>query len=34
MKIEEVPQDKKQFKDGDKAPKKLMYVTNQDGSYT
>ncbi len=34
MKINEVPQDKKNFKDGDKAPKKVMYVTNQDGSYT
>jgi hypothetical protein len=34
MNINEVPQDKKNFKDGDKAPKKVMYVTTQDGSYT
>lgn len=34
MNIHEVPQEKKQFKDGDKAPKKVMYVTNEDGSYT
>lgn len=34
MKLEEVPQQKKNFKDGDKAPKKVLYVTNQDGSYT
>lgn len=34
MNIHEVPQDKKEFKDGDKAPKKVMYVTQADGSYT
>lgn len=34
MRIEDVPQDKKEFRDGDKAPKKVMYVTQQDGSYT
>jgi hypothetical protein len=34
MNINEVPQDKKGFKDGDKAPKKVMYVTHEDGSYT
>lgn len=34
MNINEVPQDKKDFKDGDKAPKKVMYVTQSDGSYT
>jgi len=34
MKLDEVPQQKKDFKDGDKAPKKVLYVTNPDGSYT
>lgn len=34
MNINEVPQDKKNFSDGDKAPKKVMYVTNADGTYT
>lgn len=34
MNINEVPQDKKQFKDGEKSPKKMMYATNSDGSYT
>ncbi len=34
MRIEDVPQDKKEFRDGDKAPKKVMYVTKADGSYT
>ena len=34
MNLNEVPQHKKQFKDGDKAPKKVLYVTNQDGNYT
>jgi len=34
MKLDEVPQEKKDFKDGDKAPKKVLYVTNSDGSYT
>lgn len=34
MKIDEVPQDKKDFKDGEKAPKKVMYATNVDGTYT
>lgn len=34
MRIEDVPQDKKEFRDGDKAPKKVMYVTQGDGSYT
>ncbi len=34
MQIQDVPQDKKDFKDGHQAPKKLMYVTRSDGSYT
>ena len=34
MNIHDVPQDKKEFKDGEKAPKKVMYVTHQDGTYT
>lgn len=34
MKIEDVPQDKKNFKDGENAPKKVMYVTSADGAYT
>lgn len=34
MNINDVPQDKKDFKDGAKAPKKVMYVTHQDGTYT
>jgi hypothetical protein len=34
MKLEEVPQEKKNFKDGHKAPRKVLYVTNRDGSYT
>lgn len=33
MNIEEVPQDKKNFLDGDKAPKKVMYVTSKEGRY-
>ncbi len=31
MNIDEVPQDKKNFLDGNKAPKKVMYVTSKDG---
>ncbi|MEZ5045426.1 MAG: hypothetical protein R2831_00355 [Chitinophagaceae bacterium] len=34
MKINEIPQDQKQFKDGHNAPKKVMYVTQEDGTYT
>ncbi|QLH47919.1 MAG: hypothetical protein HWD58_21365 [Bacteroidota bacterium] len=34
MQLKDVPQDKKDFKDGHQAPKKLMYVTRSDGSYT
>jgi hypothetical protein len=34
MQLDEVPQDKKTFEDGDKAPRKLIYVTAKDGSYT
>ena len=34
MNIHDVPQDKKDFKDGAKAPKKVMYVTHEDGTYT
>ena len=34
MKLEEVPQEKKNFKDGHNAPKKVLYVTDRDGSYT
>lgn len=34
MHIDEVPQDKKAFRDGEKAPKKVMYVTQHDGHYT
>ncbi len=34
MKLEEVPQEKKNFKDGDKAPQKVLYVTDNLGSYT
>ncbi len=34
MHIDEVPQDKKAFRDGEKAPKKVMYVTQKDGHYT
>lgn len=34
MNLEEVPQHKKQFKDGGQAPKRVLYVTNTDGSYT
>ena len=34
MNIEDVPQDLKDFKDGNKAPKKVMYVTTKDGQYT
>ena len=34
MNIEDVPQDLKDFRDGNKAPKKVMYVTTQDGQYT
>jgi hypothetical protein len=34
MNINEVPQDKKNFKDGVNAPKKVMYVTSDDGQYT
>ncbi|MBK7763218.1 MAG: hypothetical protein IPI46_07565 [Bacteroidetes bacterium] len=33
MHLEEVPQDKKKFKDGENAPKKVLYVTHADGSY-
>ncbi len=33
MKISEVPQDSKKFKDGANAPKKVMYVTLDDGQY-
>ena len=33
MNSNQVPQQKKNFKDGDKAPKKVLYVTNADGSY-
>lgn len=33
MKINEVPQDSKNFKDGANAPKKVMYVTSDDGQY-
>ena len=34
MHINEVPQDKKNFRDGGNAPKKVMYVTADDGQYT
>lgn len=34
MHLNEVPQDKKKFKDGGNAPKKVLYVTNADGNYT
>lgn len=34
MNLDEVPQHKKQFKDGGQAPKRVLYVTNPDGSYT
>lgn len=34
MNINEVPQDKKQFRDGANAPKKVMYVTTDEGTYT
>ncbi|MBK7689696.1 MAG: hypothetical protein IPJ31_00750 [Bacteroidetes bacterium] len=34
MNINEVPQDKKQFMDGANAPKKVMYVTTDEGTYT
>ena len=34
MNINEVPQDKKQFMDGANAPKKVMYVTTNEGKYT
>ncbi|MBL7764662.1 MAG: hypothetical protein JNJ58_01090 [Chitinophagaceae bacterium] len=34
MKIDQVPQDKKNFRDGEKAPKKVMYVTTDEGQYT
>ncbi len=34
MNINEVPQDKKNFKDGGMAPRKVMYVTADDGQYT
>lgn len=34
MHIDEVPQDKKNFRDGENAPKKVMYVTQADGHYT
>ncbi len=34
MNIHELPQDKKNFKDGNNAPKKVIYVTKDDGEYT
>lgn len=34
MNIGEVPQDQKNFRDGNHAPKKVMYVTGTDGHYT
>lgn len=34
MNIDEVPQDKKDFKDGANAPKKVMYAVSNDGKYT
>ncbi len=34
MNIHEVPQDKKNFKDGANAPRKVMYVTTDEGNYT
>ena len=34
MNINEVPQDKKEFKDGNNAPKKVMYATQADGTYS
>lgn len=34
MNIHEVPQDKKNFKDGQNAPKRVIYATNDQGEYT
>lgn len=34
MKINEVPQDKKDFKDGGNAPKRVIYATADNGNYT
>ncbi len=34
MNIEEAPQHKRDFKDGNTSPQKVLYVTNADGSYT
>lgn len=34
MKVEQVPQDEKNFKDGKNAPKKVIYATLNDGTYS
>ncbi len=34
MNWSEIPQDKKAFRDGGQAPKKVLYVTREDGTYT
>lgn len=34
MNLNEVPQEKKTFRDGDKAPKKVLYAVKPDGTYT
>lgn len=34
MRQDEVPHEKKQFRDGHLAPPKVLYVTNADGQYT
>lgn len=34
MKLNEVPQEKKTFKDGGNAPKKVLYAVKPDGTYT